>query len=108
VVTGKPYRYGKHYLPHDAKAKTLAAQGKSIIEQLAEYLGINNLAIVPDLSVQDGIQAVRKMLPNTWFDWSDCARASRRCANISASTTRTRKHFGRRRGMIGARTRPTR
>jgi len=73
VITGKPYRYGKHYLPHDAKAKTLAAQGKSIIEQLADYLGINNLAIVPDLSVQDGIQAVRQMLPNTWFHVEHCS-----------------------------------
>ena len=73
VVTGKPYRYGKHYLPHDAKAKTLAAQGKSIIEQLAEYLGINNLTIVPDLSVQDGIQAVRQMLPRTWFHVERCS-----------------------------------
>ena len=58
VITGKHYKYGKHYLPHDAKAKTLAAQGKSIIEQLAAFLGINNMAIVPDLSVQDGILAV--------------------------------------------------
>ena len=73
MVTGKPYRYGKHNLPHDAKAKTLAAQGKSIIEQLAEYLGINSLAIVPDLSVQDGIQAVRMMLPYTWFDEDKCS-----------------------------------
>jgi hypothetical protein len=72
TVTSKPYKYGKHYLPHDARAKTLAAQGKSIIEQMAEYLGINNLAIVPDLSVQDGIQAVRQMLPNTWFDAEKC------------------------------------
>ena len=73
VITGKPYKYGKHYLPHDAKAKTLAAQGKSIIEQMAEYLGINNLSIVPDLSVQDGIQAVRQMLPQTWFDAERCS-----------------------------------
>jgi hypothetical protein len=72
VITSKPYNYGKHYLPHDARAKTLAAQGKSIIEQMAEYLGINNLAIVPDLSVQDGIQAVRQMLTNTWFDAERC------------------------------------
>ena len=72
VVTGKPYRYGKHYLPHDARAKTLASGGKSVIEQLAEFLGINNMAIVPDLSVQDGIQAVRQMLPITWFDAERC------------------------------------
>lgn len=72
VVTGKPYRYGKHYLPHDARAKTLASGGKSVIEQLAEFLGINSMAIVPDLSVQDGIQAVRQMLPITWFDAERC------------------------------------
>lgn len=68
IVTEKPYIYGKHHLPHDARAKTLAAAGKSVIEQLAEYLGINNMAIVPDLGVQDGIQAVRQMLPQCWFD----------------------------------------
>ena len=72
IIKSKPYRYGKHYLPHDARAKTLASGGKSIIEQMAEHLGINNLAIVPDLSVQDGIQAVRQMLPMTWFDAERC------------------------------------
>ena len=71
VVTGKPYRYGKHYLPHDAKARTLASS-RSTIEQLADHLGINNMAIVPSLSVQDGIQAVRVMLRQTWFDAERC------------------------------------
>ena len=71
-VLEKSYRYGKHYLPHDARAKTLAAAGKSIIEQMAVHLGINSMEIVPDLSVQDGIQAVRKMLPNCWFDKEKC------------------------------------
>jgi hypothetical protein len=68
IIRDRGYRYGKHWLPHDAKAKTLASGGKSIIEQLAEFLGISKLAIVPDLSVQDGIQAVRHMLPRVWFD----------------------------------------
>lgn len=68
IVKEKPYIYGKHHLPHDARAKTLAAAGKSVIEQLASHLGINNMAIVPDLGVQDGIQAVRQMLPQCWFD----------------------------------------
>ena len=72
LIKSKPYRYGKHYLPHDARAKTLASGGKSVIEQMAEHLGINNMAIVPDLSVQDGIQAVRQMLPQTWFDEERC------------------------------------
>jgi hypothetical protein len=68
IIRDRGYRYGKHWLPHDAKAKTLASGGKSIIEQLAEFLGVSKLAIVPDLSVQDGIQAVRHMLPRVWFD----------------------------------------
>lgn len=72
VVTDKPYHYAKHFLPHDAKAKTLAAQGKSIIEQMGEYLGMQNLAIVPDLSVQDGIQATRMMLQKVYFDQDRC------------------------------------
>jgi len=72
VIKSKQYKYGKHYLPHDARAKTLAAAGKSVIEQLAEYLGINNMAIVPDLGVQDGIQAVRQVLPRCWFDAVKC------------------------------------
>ena len=72
IVTEKRYHYEKHFLPHDAKAKTLAAEGKSIIEQLGEHLGLQNMAIVPDLSLQDGIQAVRKTLPICWFDEKKC------------------------------------
>lgn len=72
VVRAKKYHYAKHFLPHDARAKTLAANGRSVIEQIAEHLGLENVAIVPDLSVQDGIQAVRQMLPNCWFDEASC------------------------------------
>ena len=72
IVLTKPYVYGKHYLPHDARAKTLAAAGRSIVEQLAEFLGASRLVIVPELSVQDGIQAVRAMLPRCYFDEQRC------------------------------------
>jgi phage terminase large subunit len=65
VVNSKGYRYTKHFLPHDARAKTLASGGKSILEQLASHLGgIGKLAIVPEIGVQDGIQAVRMILPS--------------------------------------------
>jgi phage terminase large subunit len=72
LLEEKPYRYGKHYLPHDARAKTLASGGKSIVEQLAVRLGLNTMTIVPDLSVQDGIQAARMILPRVWFDEANC------------------------------------
>lgn len=68
TITSRPYEYGTHYLPHDAKAKTLASGGKSIQEMLAEHLGWGNIRIIPRLSLEDGIQAVRKALPRCWFD----------------------------------------
>ena len=54
TVMAKPYRYARHYLPHDAKAKSLQT-GKSIIEQLAVHLDVAKLAVVPDIGVQSGI-----------------------------------------------------
>ena len=71
VVLGKGYRYAKHYLPHDARAKSLQT-GKSIVEQLAAHLDIAKLAVVPDIGVQSGIQAVRLILPQVWFDAERC------------------------------------
>ncbi len=66
------YRYAKHWLPHDARAKTLGSDGKSIVEKLARHLGINTLAIAPELSIEDGIQAVRGILGRCWFNDSTC------------------------------------
>jgi hypothetical protein len=62
------YKYGYHYLPHDARAKTLASGGKSIIEQISAKIDIKHLKIVPNLSIQDGIQATRLALTRAWFD----------------------------------------
>ncbi len=67
-IQKRHYLYGKHYLPHDARAKTLASGGKSIVEQLAAFLGMSSLAIVPDIGVEDGIQAARLVFDRCWFD----------------------------------------
>src|SRR5690606_5962236 len=72
LVNGKPYKYAMHWLPHDARAKTLASGGKSVIEQLARHLGASKLRIVPNLSVQDGIQAARQLFKRVWIDDDNC------------------------------------
>jgi len=72
LVSEKPYRYGVHWLPHDARAKTLASGGKSVIEQLGSGLDWKKLAIVPNLDVTDGIQAARRAISQTWFDEKKC------------------------------------
>jgi hypothetical protein len=74
-IKERPYEYGIHWLPHDARAKTLASGGKSIIEQLIDKLpqkSGNLFKIVPNLSLQDGIQATRLALARTWFDGMKC------------------------------------
>lgn len=73
LIKSKGFTYGKHWLPHDAKAKTMASGGKSIVEQMAAALGgFSNLAVVPNLDIQDGIQAARVALTRCWFDEEKC------------------------------------
>ena len=68
LILSKDYVYGTHYLPHDARAKTLASGGKSVIEQISDKIPLKSLKIVPNLSIQDGIQASRLALMRAWFD----------------------------------------
>jgi phage terminase large subunit len=50
----------KHWLPHDARAKHLT--GVSVKEQCAEHWGVDRVAIYPETSLLDGIQAGRWLL----------------------------------------------
>jgi phage terminase large subunit len=62
LLDSKPYKYYRHIAPHDIKVRELGAFGKSRLE-----LGIS-FDIAPKLSIEDGIEAVRKALPNCYFD----------------------------------------
>lgn len=68
----RKYVYAGHIVPHDAQAKELGT-GKSRLEVL-ESLGLNNITVAPMHRVEDGINAVRVMLPKCWFDATKCAR----------------------------------
>lgn len=76
VLNEKGYNYAKLgnkpflWLPHDARAKTFASGGKSSQEQFMA-LGYSS-RIVPELSLQDGINALRMMLPKAYFDRQKC------------------------------------
>lgn len=74
ALQGKGYLYGTHYLPHDARNKTLAGSGKSIEQQLREMLPGQQFAVVPRVeNVISGISQTRDMLPLCWFDADKCA-----------------------------------
>lgn len=56
------------WIPHDGAARTFAAKGKSVHEQLAAVFGWPKVKVVPSLSVQDGIQASRQFLRKCVID----------------------------------------
>lgn len=68
-------------LPHDVQVRELGS-GKSRLEVLQEA-GLN-VRVAPRMSVDDGIQAVRRLLPRCWFNVPsvkiglDCLRNYRR------------------------------
>lgn len=70
ILKEKPYLYGTDWLPHDARAKQLGT-GKSIEEMMRE--AGRSVRIVPQLSIEDGINAARTLFTSTWFDRAKCA-----------------------------------
>lgn len=58
------------WLPHDAQAHQLGT-GKSI-EEITRASGLPT-RIVPSLSIEDGINALRTVFPQVWWDKANCA-----------------------------------
>lgn len=70
VMQSKEYVYGRDWLPHDAKAKSLQS-GRSI-EEIMTSMG-RNVVITPNLSLNDGINAARTIFNRCFFDKEKCA-----------------------------------
>ena len=73
IIDQKGYDYSKHIAPHDIKVRELGNMGKSRLESALE-LGIA-FEVAPKVSIEDGIEAVRKELTNCWFDKTKCKTA---------------------------------
>jgi hypothetical protein len=65
VINNKEYIYGKHIAPHDIKVRELGT-GMTRLEK-ARALGIS-FTVAPDVSIVDGIEAVRSCLSKVWID----------------------------------------
>jgi phage terminase large subunit len=61
-------QWGTDWLPHDAKAQTKTAGGRTG-EQIVKALG-RTVEIVPNLTVEEGIKQVRTAFPRLWIDKS--------------------------------------
>lgn len=63
--------YGDHYAPHDIRQREFTS-GISRLDTAAA-LGINFL-ITQDVSIEDGIELARSMIPKCYFDEKRCAQ----------------------------------
>jgi len=64
------YVYGCHFAPHDIQVRELGTGAQSRL-QIAKNLGIN-FKIVPNISIQEGIEMVRGLFPRLWIDSHKC------------------------------------
>lgn len=70
MLDKRGYKYGKHYGPHDLAVREIGT-GKSRIE-VARSLGLA-FQTVPNIRVEDGINAGRMLLPRCYFNRTKCA-----------------------------------
>ena len=71
VIDSKPYNYSKHIAPHDIRVREIGTN-KSRWET-AKEMGLE-FDIAPKLSVEDGIEQVRRMLPKCYFHKNNCKK----------------------------------
>lgn len=75
MLQGKGYTYGSHWAPHDIQVRELGS-GKSRLE-VARGFGLR-FEVTPRVhsgmgqEVEEGIHAVRMLLPRCWFDAERC------------------------------------
>ena len=73
MLDDRGYDYENIYLPHDAKAKTLAT-GRSTAEQMLDHFQNTDthVQVAPRLAVQQGIDAVRLILKSCYINAHSC------------------------------------
>jgi len=69
VLKHKGYKYADDWLPHDARVRELGT-GRTRVETLIDLK--RKPRVVPNHKVDDGINAVRELLPKMWFDREKC------------------------------------
>lgn len=73
LLRDKPYMYGEHWMPHDIEVRELT-NGKPR-KTTAESMGIKPIRVARRIGdKEDGIEAVRNILPRCWFDEKKCER----------------------------------
>lgn len=84
------YVYGKHIAPHDIAVKEFGT-GMTRLEK-ARQLGIKFI-VAPNISIEDGIEAVRSTLGKVWIDERNCSQLVKALENYRQEYDAKRKVY---------------
>jgi phage terminase large subunit len=90
-LRSRGYVYAEHFLPHDVEVKELGT-GVSRLEVLRS-LGLANVRVIPAQRVEDGINAVRMLLPRVWIDEAKAQRGVQALADYRKEFDEKTKTF---------------
>jgi hypothetical protein len=69
-IQKKWYNYGFHHFPHDIKVREFTSWKSR--EQTLRELWVTNIKVVDNFSIEDWIDAVRRIFQYCWFDKDKC------------------------------------
>jgi hypothetical protein len=90
VLKSKPYLYNKHIGPHDLANREFSS-GVSRLD-MARRMDVK-FVLAPNISIQDGIEAVKAMLSKTYIDESSCKDLIRHLENYRQEYDEKRKTY---------------
>jgi len=97
ILKNKPYVYGNHYMPHDARNRV---QSEGILavstKKIAENVGIKPIIVVNrprsmDVIIKQHIPACRNAIATSWFDEIRCKQGLEALENYRADYDEKRK-----------------
>ena len=90
VKKDKGYGYGDDWVPHDARVREFGT-GRTRVETM---IGLKlKPRLVPGHTIEDGINAARRILPRCWFDAQKCAQGLDRLRQYQAEWDDKKKAF---------------
>jgi phage terminase large subunit len=90
-MQARGYVYGTDWLPWDLGLHAAQMGSGKSIEELMRLAG-RKVRILPKLSVADGINAARSILPQCWFDQERCADGLQALRNYRYGEIKTLEH----------------
>ncbi len=91
ILKERDYTYGTHFLPHDAKARSLET-GNTREEALRAYR-IGRIRVLPKIGIDDGISAARMLLKTCYIDEVKCERGLQCLRNYQKKWDQARKIY---------------